>query len=153
MDISAILWILVLVVLLIVVVALVAGLMTKRRREHNRARAELIRTQAVTHTGDLTESHRRAEEAEAEARIARAEAERAEERAAKAKQGHLVEEAHHEDRLREADRIDPDVDHHSDGYAPGTTEAPYAAEETTTTTPTTHEPGTEPGAGTGTHRA
>ena len=178
MNLSAILWILVVAVLLLVVIGLAVAMMNKRRNEHNRARAELIRTQAVTHTGDLTESQRRAEEAEAEARIAKAEAERAEERATRAKQGHLIEEAHHEDRLREADRIDPDVDHRADGYAPGTTAAPLAAEETTATTvtPATHEPGavapaheagtaapvhedgtlpptTEPGTGAGSHRA
>jgi competence protein ComGC len=163
MDTSTIIWIVVLAVLLLVVVGLVVALMNKRRNEHNRAKAELIRTQAVTHTADLTESQRRAEEAEAEARIKQAEAERAEERAARAKQGHLMEEAHHEDRLREADRIDPDVDHRADDYAPGTTSAPHAAEETTTATPTTHESGTVPPAteqGTvppptepGTHRA
>ncbi len=114
--------IVVLAVLLLLVIGLVAFLMNKRKTEHNRARAELIRTQAVTHTGDLTEAQRRAQEAEAEAQIARAEAERAEERATQAKQGHLMEEAHHEDRLREADRIDPDVDHRADDYAPGTTD-------------------------------
>ena len=27
--------------------------------------------------------------------------------------------AQHEDHLREADRVDPDVDHRADGYQPG----------------------------------
>src|SRR5207342_2720570 len=102
MSTSTIIVIVVLAVLLLLVIGVVAFLMNKRKAEHNRAQAELLRTRAVTRTGDLTE---------AQAQIARAEAERAEERAAQAKQGHLMEEAHHEDQLREADRIDPDVDH------------------------------------------
>jgi len=155
MSTSTIILIAVLAILLLAVIGVVAFLMNKRKAEHNRARAELIRTQAVTHTGDLTEAQRRAEEADAEARIARAEAERAEERASRAKQGHLMEEAHHEDRLREADRIDPDVDHRAHDYTPGTTAAPLAAEETsaTTATPTTHEPGTLPPTGTPAHES
>ena len=136
MNTSTIVWIIVLAVLLLLVIGLFAFVMNKRKTEHNRARAEEIRTQAVTQTGDLTEAQRRAQEAEAQAQLKRAEAERAEERAAQAKQGHVMEEAHHEDRLREADRIDPDVDHRADDYAPGSTTATPA--EGTTTSGTTH---------------
>ena len=61
-----------------------------------------------------------AQEAEARAQQARAQAERAEAEAHEARTVHQVEEAEHEDRIREADRIDPQVDHKADDYSPRT---------------------------------
>jgi hypothetical protein len=49
--------------------------------------------------------------AEAEAERARVEAERAATRAAELRRGQQHEEARVEDHVREADRVDPDVDH------------------------------------------
>ena len=64
----------------------------------------------------LGPSPRQAQEAEARAQQARAQAERAEAEAHEARTVHQVEEAEHEDRIREADRIDPQVDHKADDY-------------------------------------
>jgi hypothetical protein len=57
-----------------------------------------------------------AKEAEARAERLRLEAERAQESAAQARQGYDVEQARVEDRIREADRLDPDVDHRTRTY-------------------------------------
>lgn len=58
--------------------------------------------------GPAKESQPRAPEAELEAERARLEAQQAEQRAAEARQGALHTEATHEDRIRAADRLDPD---------------------------------------------
>ena len=62
----------------------------------------------------------KAREAELEAERKRLEAERAEAEAERARQGHLQEHAKIEDQVREADRVDPDVDHRSPDYVPET---------------------------------
>jgi flagellar biosynthesis/type III secretory pathway M-ring protein FliF/YscJ len=111
-------WLIVIVVVVIVVAAVVSGA-GKRRTSMRRGQAEGLRQHAAGQASELTESQRQAEERRAEADLARAEAERAEERAQAAQQGHQVEQATHEDTLREADRVDPDVDHQSEGYEPG----------------------------------
>ena len=103
----------------------------KRKAEQQRAHAEELRTQAATRAPDLQQSSLQAREAEAQAKLKRAEAERAEVEAEQARQGHAVEQARHEDVLREADRVDPDVNHRSADYAP--------------TTPAMGTPAAEPG--------
>lgn len=124
----------ILLVVAVVVVLLIVGLVTmmsSRRKaaetEHNRTRAEEIRHEA-TGTTAVRDSDLEAREAQIEADRSRLEAEQAEARAAQAQQGVQVEDARREDKLREADRLDPDVDHRSDDYAPGTTGAPVAEE-------------------------
>ena len=92
----------------------------KRKAEQQRAHAEELRTQAATRAPDLQQSSLQAREAEAQAQLKKAEAERAEVEAERARQGHTVEQARHEDVLREADRVDPDVNHRSDDYTPTT---------------------------------
>jgi biopolymer transport protein ExbB/TolQ len=109
---------LVLGALLIVVIAVA---LSRRNTEQKRARAEQLRLQAATQDPSISQSREQAADAEAQAQLARQEAERAERRAAEARQGMRVDEARQEDAVREADRIDPDVDHRSDGYEPGTT--------------------------------
>jgi FtsZ-interacting cell division protein ZipA len=113
-------WLIWVIVAVVVVVAIVAIVMmaNKKRTEQRRTEAEALRTDASTHAGGLTESQRSAEEARAQAELARAEADRAAERAAAAEQGHQVEQATYEDKLREADRVDPDVNTKSADYEP-----------------------------------
>jgi FtsZ-interacting cell division protein ZipA len=110
-------WVIVIVVVVVVVAALIA-LTGKRQTANRRHRAEQLREEASTQAGALPESHRQAEELRAKADLAQAEAERAEEHAATAEQGHRVEQASYENKLREADRLDPDVDHRSSDYEP-----------------------------------
>jgi flagellar biosynthesis/type III secretory pathway M-ring protein FliF/YscJ len=110
-------WVIVIVVAVLIVAALVA-MAGKRRTAQRGERAQELREEATTHASGLPESHRQAEELRAKADLARAEAERAEDRAADAEQGHRIEQAGYEDKLREADRIDPQVDHRADDYEP-----------------------------------
>ena len=110
-------WVMVTVVV-VVVIGLVVSMASKRRTEQHRAHAEELRAEASQHATALTESQRSAEEARAEAELAQAEAERARERAAAAEQGHQVEQAQYEDKLREADRVDPEVNTRSEDYQP-----------------------------------
>jgi uncharacterized coiled-coil DUF342 family protein len=100
------------------VAALVVMLARTRRTAHRRTRAEELRQEASDHAARLPESQRETEELRAKADLAKAEAARAEERAANAEQSHRVEEAGYEDKVREADRLDPDVSHQADDYEP-----------------------------------
>jgi biopolymer transport protein ExbB/TolQ len=110
-------WLIVIVVI-VVVAALVVMLARTRRTAHRRTRAEELRQEASDHAARLPESQRETEELRAKADLAKAEAARAEERAANAEQSHRVEEAGYEDKVREADRLDPDVSHQADDYEP-----------------------------------
>jgi len=110
-------WVIVIVVVVVIAAALVS-MARKRRTEKRQERAEQLREEAGTHAAALPESQREAEELRAKADLAKSEAQRAEERAANAEQGHRVEQASYEDKLREADRLDPAVDHKSGDYQP-----------------------------------
>ena len=72
-----------------------------------------------------------AKEAEARAERLRLEAERAQDSAAQARQGYDVEQARVEDRIREADRLDPDVDHRTRTYDEVAPTAPGAGHGST----------------------
>lgn len=148
MSTSQIIWTIVIIVVVIAIIALIAAMMKKRTVEKHRAEADEIRTDASTHASALPDAQLRAREADAEAERKRVEAERAEARAAEEKQGMLREQATYEDRVREADRVDPDVDHEADDYRP---EAPGVSDSGTTgTTNTTDTDTTDT---TGSHRA
>lgn len=118
MDTSTIIWIIVVVVLVLLVVGLLAWVADKKRKERARLHAEELRGEASARTGTVQDSQLRAQEAEAEAERKRIEAQRADAAAAQARQGAQVEQATHEDKIREADRVDPDVDHKSTDYEP-----------------------------------
>lgn len=132
MSSEQIIWVLVAIV---VVVALVAvALMASKRRgsakvEHRRHEAEQLREDAVAGASGLTSSRAEAQEARAEAEAARA-------RATQAERGAAMDEATVEDRVREADRVDPDVDHRSDDYRPETPGPRGDATTSPTTEPT-----------------
>jgi FtsZ-interacting cell division protein ZipA len=141
-------WLIWVIVAVIVVIAIVAIVMAanKKRTEQHRTQAEELRTEASTQAGGLTESQRSAEEARAQAELAKAEADRAAERAAAAEQGHQVEQATYEDKLREADRVDPDVNTKSADYEPSVWNDQSTAEGSTSDTAATEDPS-------GSHRA
>jgi uncharacterized protein HemX len=132
-----------LVIAVLVVVAVIVGVvlvLNKRNRVHKHHQAEALREEAaVTKTPAIQESELHAQEAEARAERTRLQAERAEHEAAAARQGVDVEQAQYEDRIREADRVDPAVDHSAPDYTPDTTAAEQAtpAEQTTETRPET----------------
>jgi hypothetical protein len=127
------------VIIAIVVVAIIAALVVaanKKKKERDRSRAGEIREQASTQAATVQQREAHARETEAQAAQARAEADRkqaeadrleaeARERADKAG-AHRQE---HEENLRRADELDPDVNTKSDDYAgPGTTRAQAGGE-------------------------
>lgn len=137
-------WVIVIVVIVVVAAALFA-MMSRRRSVQRRERAEALRQEATTQASGLTESQRQAEEARAKADLARAEAERAEARASTAEQSHQVEQAGYEDKLRQADRLDPDVNTRAKDYEPNVwddqrSEAPGTEHEETVPRATVTEP-------------
>ena len=105
---GAVIWIVVLVVILVVLGVVVALLMNKRKTEQRRAHAAQLRTEAAGQSDAIAQSEREAAQAEAAAERARAEAARAEQRATEARQGVQMDQAVQEDRIREAQRVDPD---------------------------------------------
>ncbi|MEP9381278.1 hypothetical protein [Nocardioides sp. KR10-350] len=119
---STIGWIIVaIIVAIIVIAALIAGVVAarKRRREQRAAQAAELRSAALEQRPDLSAARHGTAESEANAKLARAEGDRAEEEAARSRRALDQEEATHEDRLREADRLDPAVDDEADDYQPG----------------------------------
>ena len=111
MDSSTIVWIVVAVIIVLAIAALIAAAMRKKRAEKQRTRAQQLRQEAVSNVDAIDHSSVAAKEAEARAERARLEAERAERQAQEAQRAVDMERATYEDRIREADRLDPDVDH------------------------------------------
>ena len=124
---------LVLIVLVLVAVAAIAALvmfMRAKRRRDDAARADELRDQAdLGAARTLPDAEVQAQRTEADAEQARIAAQRAEERAREARTGVVQEEAHHEDKVRAADRLDPRVDDTADDYAP-TAEPAHALDAT-----------------------
>jgi len=117
MNSSTIVWIVVAIIVVLAVAALVAALSRRKATEQRRVQAQQLRQEAVTNVDSINQTHVEAKEAEARAERARLEAERAEAQAAEAQRAVDMEHATYEDRLREADRLDPDVDHHTEDRA------------------------------------
>ena len=111
-------WIVIAVVVVLAVVGLLVMAANKKKQEQRRTQAGELRTDAHAQSASVLDADRQARDAEAEAARARAEAEAAERQAAEAGRARDMERATHEDQIREADRIDPDVDHRSDDYVP-----------------------------------
>jgi len=114
---STIGWIIVAIVVIVVVIAALAVWRSQHRRKLS-ARADALRVEAREHTSDLGTHRRDAREAAVRADEARAEAEQAQREADNARTALAQEEASHEDKLREADRLDPEVDHKAADYQP-----------------------------------
>jgi FtsZ-interacting cell division protein ZipA len=105
----------IIVVLIVLAVLLIAGLawtaQQRKRDQAGRARAGELRSEAAQVAVDHPVQEARAREADAQAAQARARADALEARANQERVGFDQSRAEHEDRLREADRVDPDVSH------------------------------------------
>jgi FtsZ-interacting cell division protein ZipA len=134
---STIGWIVVAVVIVVVVLAVLAAWRAQHRRTLT-TRARTLRDEARSHAPEVGQNRLEAREAEVRADAARLEAERARREAEEARTALAQQEAADEDRIREADRLDPAVDQEADGYRP-------TAEEDRPPTPGAHR-GEEPGA-------
>jgi len=143
--------VIVLVVVVLIVLALLGLLLSRRRKQKHVQLAEEHRTGAREELRDLQHQRVEADAAEARAAAARAEAERAEVHAREAREAEQVQHARAEDKIREADRLDPRVDHKSEDYDPRYDQVVPQSEgghEGTGTTGTT-ETGTNGTTGTG----
>ncbi|HSF98294.1 MAG TPA: hypothetical protein VLA55_06345 [Ornithinibacter sp.] len=122
METSTIIWIVVAVLVVAAVVALLASRSGQRRAEAERARAAQIREEVQGYDRALREREASAAEARGRAEMARAEAAKHELEAERlaAEAGHRLEDAEavrreRDEKLRMADRRDPDVRTDADG--------------------------------------
>ena len=100
-------WIVIVVVALVIMGAIAAYGM-KRRHHVGREKAEAIRTEAAQRTPELRKAEAEAQGAEAEAQRMRAEADQLEMVAQERRAEVEGEKTALDERLREADRLDPD---------------------------------------------
>ena len=119
---SWIIWVVIAVVVIAVLAAVIlAG--GKKKKERNREHAGELRDQAAARAPELKKTEAHARETEAQAAAARAEADRKQAEAdrleAEATNRHQSAAAirdEHQDHLRKADELDPDVNTRSDDY-------------------------------------
>jgi FtsZ-interacting cell division protein ZipA len=145
-------WIIVAVVVIALgaVLALIAISARGKSKADDHARAEQLRDKAHARAGDLDSERAVAAEAERRAEEARQAAAEAEKQAAEAQTSVAQQEAIVEDQVRAADRLDPEVDHTADDYAPTVepaapaAEEPVAEEPVAEEAPPTEEPAAEP---------
>ena len=100
-------WIAVYVVVALLVVGVLALVAMRQRREHNRHRADELRTQARQREGTVRRRDAEARRLAAESEQARAEADRLEAEAQERRAVFERERAAQQDRLRQADQLDP----------------------------------------------
>ena len=111
--------VIIIVVVVLVVAAIAAFLINKRNKDAKIAQAEDLRGQAASRAQTtIAPAQQDAAEAERKAEEARLQAERAEAEAREAQVAAQQVEAEHEAQVRDADRLDPRVDHRSDDYSP-----------------------------------
>jgi hypothetical protein len=120
MSTTEIIWIIVIAVAALVLIGLVVFAMRRKSVgvADNREKAARLRKQADIEAAVLPDAQARADQAAAEAERARLEAERVEAQAAAARTEADQQRAIHEDRIRAADRLDPDVNHRAPDYSP-----------------------------------
>ena len=118
MTTTDIIWIIVIAVIALVLIGLIVALMRRKSLADKKEKAERLRLRADTEAAVLPDTRARAEQAATQAEHARLEAERAEERAAALRAEADQQRAIHEDQIRAADRLDPDVDEKAPDYSP-----------------------------------
>lgn len=114
---STIVWIVVIAVVVILVGLLIVSMRRKSRAEDH-AQATDLRDQADTRAAGLPDLQGRVDQAEDRAATARLEAERAEDHAGSVRAEAAQQRAIHEDEIRAADRLDPQVDDRAKDYSP-----------------------------------
>ena len=132
-------WVIISLIILAVVaaVALIAIAMKRKKDQAARERASELRSEAAQTASTTQEQEARAREASAEAERVRAQADKLDARAEQERTSYDMTRAQQEDALREADQLDPDVDHSSPEYRPDVEGGPSHRGEA-------NEPGTRP---------
>jgi FtsZ-interacting cell division protein ZipA len=113
-----IVWIIIVILVALLVLGLALMLLSKKRKERHLEEAHEHRAAAREEISDVTQRKQEAAAAQARAEEARLEAERSEQAARQSQTEAQQREAQVEERLRTADKLDPNVDHKSDDYAP-----------------------------------
>lgn len=138
---SSLVWIIVAIVVVVIIVAIIAAVLgNKKRNELHRNRAGELREQAAAQATGVQQREAEARETEARAEQARAEADRLRAEA-QDKSGTASEYRDQQaEKLREADKLDPDVNVKSDDYVDPTerqtgTSEDYAPEHRAGSTP------------------
>jgi FtsZ-interacting cell division protein ZipA len=131
-------WLVIILIVLAVIlaIALIATAIKRKREQVGRERASELRSDAAATAATTQVQEARAREAQAEAAKVRAQADELEAHAQEQRTSYDMTRAQQEDSLREADRVDPDVDHRSSEYQPdlnGTPEHRSATEPDTGT--------------------
>ena len=113
-------WVIIILIILAVVLAaaLIWSAMQRKKDRVARERASELRSDAASTAAAKQEQEARARAAQAEADRVRAEADKLEVRAQEERTAFDMTRAHQEHALREADQIDPDVDHRAPDYEP-----------------------------------
>jgi predicted phage gp36 major capsid-like protein len=148
----------VIIILIVLAVLLAAALiwtaMKRKKDQVGRERASELRSDAAGVAAEKREREARAREAEAEAERVRAQADKLEVRAQEERTGYDQTRAQEEHSLREADRLDPDVDHQDPDYRPGLdSTGTHRGEDVTHRDHRTNgSPAHDQGHGTGAHR-
>ena len=135
MTTEQIVWTIVIALVALVLIGLIVAVMRKKSLADNRARAHELREQADGGVAGLPDAQARADQAATEAEHKRLEAERAEKDALVARTEVDQERARHEDQLRAADRLDPDVNHRAKDYSPHVADPVGPANNPAQTTP------------------
>jgi type II secretory pathway pseudopilin PulG len=142
MDTSTWIWIIVAILVVLIIVGVIAAMAGKKRQESHRTRAGELREQAGAQATGVQQREADARGTSARAEQARAEADRLSAEARDKESTAAEYRENQADSLREADRLDPDVDTKSDDYVePGsrtdttsTTDEDYAADHRSDTT-------------------
>jgi uncharacterized membrane protein len=119
-------WLVIILIVLAVILAVaLIGVAVKRKKDQvARERASELRSDAAPTAAAPPVEEARAREAQAEADRVRAEADKLEAHAQEQRTSYDMTRAQQEDSLREADRLDPDVDHRSSDYQPELNDSP-----------------------------
>jgi FtsZ-interacting cell division protein ZipA len=121
--------IIILIILAVVLaLALIWTAMKRKKDQAGRERASELRSEAAGTAAAKREQEARAREAEAEAERVRAQADKLEVRAEEERTSYDMTRAQQENAVREADRVDPDVDHRSSDYQPDLNGSPVQRE-------------------------
>lgn len=124
-------WVIIIVIILaaLAAVALIATALKRKKEQAARERASELRSDAAQTASAKHQEEARAREAEAEAELARAQADKLDARATQERTSYDATRAQQEDVVREADRLDPDVDHRSSKYQPDLNGSPTHRED------------------------